>query len=154
MPILDSYLVALALAWIAYFAFHSVLASLRLKHWFATRWPNAISGYRVGYNLLAIALFLPPAWFTLSYAGAELVSWREPWSWAADAFAVAAVIGVLLSLRWYDGQEFLGLRQWRERRGGWFRVGGAQAAALSRLGLPSLSRTGARLVSITLVLPE
>lgn len=116
MPKLDSYLVALASAWIAYFAFHSVLASLRLKHWFASRWPNVISGYRIAYNLLAIVLFLPPAWFTLGYSGPDLVSWRPPWSWAADALAVTAVIGVLWSMRWYDGQEFLGLRQWRERR--------------------------------------
>jgi protein-S-isoprenylcysteine O-methyltransferase Ste14 len=44
-----------------------------------------------------------------------LWAWRGAWFWVANGIAALAAAGFLWSLRWYDGQEFLGLRQWRAR---------------------------------------
>ncbi|MDD3450192.1 MAG: hypothetical protein PHF72_14310, partial [Gammaproteobacteria bacterium] len=71
--------------------------------------------YRLLFNLQAAILLLPPLWLTYSYEGEMLCAWRGAWFWVANGIAALAAAGFLWSLRWYDGREFLGLRQWRER---------------------------------------
>jgi len=44
-----------------------------------------------------------------------VIQWTGPWRWLAHGLALAALVGFVWSLRYYDGAEFLGLRQWRER---------------------------------------
>lgn len=106
-------LTLIALAWLGYGALHSWLASARLKHWLARRWPALMPGYRLAYNGLASALLLPPLFLTWRHEGAAL--WHWP-TWLAWPAAIAALAGFLWSLRWYDGLDFIGLRQWRSRR--------------------------------------
>lgn len=106
---------ALAAAWSGYFLLHSLLASLRAKRWAARRWPRAMAGYRLAYNAVAVLLLAVPLGLLWADPGPAL--WRREgmFRWVTDALALAAIGGFLLSLRWYDGAEFLGIRQWRER---------------------------------------
>jgi len=108
-------LVLLAACWIGYFALHSALASLAVKRAVAARWPRVVPAYRLGFNAVALLLILPLLAWTLGHPGPELWRWRGPWRWVADGSAALALIGVLWTLRDYDGGEFLGLRQWRDR---------------------------------------
>jgi protein-S-isoprenylcysteine O-methyltransferase Ste14 len=108
----------LAAGWAAYFAFHSLAASLRLKTWLAGRWPRLVPGYRLLFNTLAVVLILPLAWLTFTWPGPALWEWTGAWRWAADGAALAAIGLFAWSLRFYDGGSFVGWRQWREGQRG------------------------------------
>ena len=99
--------------WLGYFALHSLLASLAVKHAIARRWPGAMPAYRLVYNGIAFALVLPPLVYALRYPGATLWAWDGLAWWVAQGLAAAAAAGFLVTLRGYDGAEFLGIRQWR-----------------------------------------
>jgi len=103
----------LAGLWAGYFVLHSLFASLRLKKWVAGRWPRGMALYRLTFNLLAVLLLLPPLWLTFALEGDYLWRWQGPWAWLSHLLAMGALGGFYWSLRYYDGSEFLGLRQWR-----------------------------------------
>lgn len=106
------YLVAIALTWLGYGVIHSWLAANGTKQAVYARWPKLRPAYRLLYNGIASVLALPPLALTWLYPGPAL--WHWP-AWAAwGAFAVA-VIGFGISMRWYDGLDFIGLRQWANR---------------------------------------
>jgi protein-S-isoprenylcysteine O-methyltransferase Ste14 len=107
-------LLLIACAWLAYGALHSWLAATQVKAWVERRWPAALPGYRLLFNLLSVLLLLPVLWLTHGYEGAAL--WRVP-SWIAWPALAIAVMGFVWSMKWYDGATFLGLRQWRDRIG-------------------------------------
>jgi protein-S-isoprenylcysteine O-methyltransferase Ste14 len=107
-------LALLVCAWLVYFGLHSLLASLTMKRWVAREHPDWMPGYRLFFNLSATVLLAPPLFLTYAERGPWLWEWTGIGWWAANGLAVAAVIGLLWSLRWYDGSEFLGLRQWRD----------------------------------------
>lgn len=108
------YLTALGTSWAAYFALHSLLASLRLKSWVARKHPGLMPAYRLLYNLTATLLLLPLLYATLAWDGPWLWRFQGPWGVLADGLALAAIAGFFWSLRYYSGSDFLGLRQWRE----------------------------------------
>jgi methanethiol S-methyltransferase len=118
MSLATIHLLALAATWIGYFVLHSTFASLGLKRWVARRFPAWMPGYRLGFNLLALLLLIPPAWLTFSYDGPPLWIWKGAWKWIANGLALAALAGFFWSLRYYDSREFLGLRQWERRERG------------------------------------
>ena len=101
----------LALSWVGYFALHSALASLAVKRWVAAAWPHLMPYYRLMYNSLATLLILPILWLTFHNPGPQLWHWQGAAAWLANGLALAALIGFWLSLKSYDTQEFLGLRQ-------------------------------------------
>jgi protein-S-isoprenylcysteine O-methyltransferase Ste14 len=104
-------IVLLSFCWIGYFVLHSLLASLAVKRRVAAGWPNLMPYYRLTFNVLALLLLLPIIW--LSYHDPESMLWR--WqgvaAWLANGLALAAIFGFWLSLKSYDMQDFLGLRQ-------------------------------------------
>ncbi len=110
----DSKILLLILSWLAYFGLHSLLASIWVKQYVASRWPRAMPGYRLGFNILAVLLLAVPLGLTLSGSGPWLWRWSGPASAVAFVLSAAAVVGFLWSLKFYDGSEFLGLRQLRE----------------------------------------
>lgn len=112
----DARLGLLVIAWLIYFGLHSLFASLWLKRRVARAHPRWMSGYRLFFNLCATALLLPPLALTYWEQGPWLWEWTGPGRWVANGLAAAALLGFLWSLRWYDGLEFLGLRQWRGSR--------------------------------------
>jgi protein-S-isoprenylcysteine O-methyltransferase Ste14 len=107
-------LLPLALAWCAYAALHSLLASFVVKRGVAARWPGLMPGYRLAYNLIAAVTALPLVWLIYATPGGWLWRWTGAWAWLADGLALVAVGVLLLSSRHYDMDEFLGLRQIRD----------------------------------------
>jgi protein-S-isoprenylcysteine O-methyltransferase Ste14 len=105
---------ALAAGWCGYFALHSLAASLRAKRFVARRWPRLMPAYRLLFNLQAVVLLLPLLWLTSTAGGEPIVRFAGLWAWAANCAAAGAGLLFLWSLRYYDGSEFLGLRQWRQ----------------------------------------
>lgn len=99
--------------WLLYFAIHSLLASLSIKTAVAQRWPRLMPLYRMGYNGLALVLLIPLAWWTYRLDSPWIWQWEGPGAYVADGLALLAGFGFVWSLRYYDSQEFLGLRQWR-----------------------------------------
>lgn len=108
----------LAAMWLAYFALHSALASMRVKSWFARRFPRVIPSYRLAYNAFAAAALLPILWLMYRHPGPALWAWNGPEAWLANALALAAVGGFVLSARYYDTAEFSGVRQLTTRTAG------------------------------------
>lgn len=108
-------LLPLALAWVAYFGLHSLLASLGLKRLVAARYPRLMPAYRLGFNAVAVIGLLPVAWLVWRHPGPMLWQWTGWQAWIADGLALAAIAGFVASARDYDSSEFLGLRQWRLR---------------------------------------
>ena len=107
-------LITIALAWLAYGALHSFAASHRVKGWMARWYPSLLPAYRLAYNLIAAVLLLPPLALTWRFRGPVLWDVPAAMEWAG---ALLAVAGFAVSLRWYDGATFLGLRQWQRRVG-------------------------------------
>ena len=104
-------MVLLSFFWIAYFAVHSALASLVVKRRVAADWPNLMPYYRLMFNILASLLILPILWLTYHDSPPMLWRWQGIAAWLANGLALAALLGFWLSLKSYDMQEFLGLRQ-------------------------------------------
>jgi protein-S-isoprenylcysteine O-methyltransferase Ste14 len=111
----DSQILLLILSWLAYFSLHSLLASIWAKQYVASRWPRAMPGYRLAYNVLAVLLLAVPLGLTLNGSGSWIWRWSGLASGVAVVLSAAAVVGFLWSLKYYDGSEFLGLRQLNER---------------------------------------
>lgn len=103
----------LAMLWLGYFAIHSALASLRVKGWVASRFPEWMPFYRMGFNVLAVLFLLPILGVMARDPGVLWWSWQGAAAWLQGVLTLAAIGGFVISLRWYDGQEFLGVRQWR-----------------------------------------
>lgn len=104
--------------WLLYGGVHSLTASLWLKRRVARRWPQWMPFYRLLFNLFALFSLLPLLVLLYLWQGPYLWQWRGFSGVVADSLGLLAVVGFVWSLRYYDGSEFLGLRQWRsaERR--------------------------------------
>jgi hypothetical protein len=103
----------LAFSWMGYFVMHSALASLRLKSWVVLHYPERMPFYRLGFNILATILLLPMIWLIYRNPGPTLWVWKGLGAWLSNGLALAALFGFIYSLKYYDTQEFLGLRQWK-----------------------------------------
>lgn len=110
----DAQLWILAQAWIAYSLVHSLLASLAVKRWVARTRPDWMPAYRLFFNAVAVLLLIPILWLTFAFRGEPLWCWEGPWFWLVNGVSGFALAGFVWSLRFYDGSEFFGLRQWRE----------------------------------------
>ena len=103
--------------WLAYFVIHSALASLRVKRWFARKYPQNARFYRMAFNLVSMILLLPILWQMQRDPGRLFWAWHGGQAWLANGLALAALAGFAASLRHYDGSEFLGVRQMQGSRG-------------------------------------
>lgn len=101
--------------WLLYGALHSFTASLWLKRRVARRWPACMPLYRLTFNLLSVVTLIPPLLLIYLWHGDYLWQWTGIGWWIANGLALAALAGFAWSMRYYDGGEFSGLRQWRER---------------------------------------
>ena len=114
MEYLNSRILALAGIWLFYFVIHSLLASLPVKQWVATRFPDWMPGYRLFFNAVSLLLLLPPLYLVYVNPGPYLWQLTGLGAWLGNGLAVLAIGGFVWSLNYYDGSEFSGLRQWRE----------------------------------------
>ncbi len=100
--------------WLVYFALHSILASLGIKRHFAATRPELMPAYRLAFNILSLLLILPILWHMYQHPGPMLWQWQGAGAWTANGLALVACLGFVRSLKYYDTEEFLGLRQLRE----------------------------------------
>ncbi len=100
--------------WLVYFVLHSVMASLRLKSWVARHFSTLMPAYRLMFNTLSAILLLPILWLSFRWQGEPLWHWSTPIWWLMMMISVATVIAFFISLRYYDMDEFMGFKQWRE----------------------------------------
>ncbi len=96
----------LALAWLAYFALHSLFASLGFKQRLIGSWPALAAWYRLLFNLLAVLLLIPPLALLYSWPGEMLWQWQGIGRWLSGGASLAAIAGFFWSLRYYDSKEF------------------------------------------------
>ncbi|WP_428623119.1 methyltransferase family protein [Sedimenticola sp.] len=115
MGLNSAQIVILCTIWLVYGLVHSITASLTLKRWVARRWPACMPLYRLAFNLLALVALIPPLLLIYRWQGDWLWRWTGAGWYVANGLALAAIGGFAWSLRYYDGAEFVGLRQWRER---------------------------------------
>ncbi|MGB0721529.1 MAG: methyltransferase family protein [Gammaproteobacteria bacterium] len=112
---LNSGHLALFVAWLVYAVLHSLLASLAIKNLIARTHPSWLPGYRLAFNAIGVIALIPVAYLHYRVNGPMLWTW-DGWLAAASwALTAAAVLAFIYSLRFYDGSEFFGLRQWRAR---------------------------------------
>ena len=108
------HLVTLAGVWLLYFLIHSLLASLLIKRWVESHYRGFLRWYRLSFNVIAVILLLVPLWLLYSQRSELIVDWSGYWQWFAHAVALIAIAGFAWSVKFYDGAEFLGLKQIRE----------------------------------------
>jgi protein-S-isoprenylcysteine O-methyltransferase Ste14 len=108
---MNPYLILLGLLWLTYFALHSLFASLWLKSRVAARWPNLMPLYRLLFNLLALFLLVPPLALMWWLGGEALWRYQGLGDLLRFTLMGLAMAGFAWSLRYYDGREFIGLRQ-------------------------------------------
>ena len=82
----DSQILLLIVSWLVYFGLHSLLASIGVKQYVATRWPRAMPAYRLVFNVLAVVLLAVPLWllyefgiFISSFMGKPAPAEEEPY---------------------------------------------------------------------------
>ncbi len=114
----EGQLALLCLAWLGYFALHSLLASLAFKRRFADLWPQWVPAYRLVFNAVAVVALLPILVMIYRWQGPPVWQWQGAAGWLADGLALAALAAFGWSLRFYDGGEFSGMRQLRSGRRG------------------------------------
>ena len=110
-------LLLLGLLWLTHFTLHSLGASLWLKNLVAQRHPAWMPGYRLLFNLQASLLLLPPLGLMWWLGGEPLWRYTGAWNALRWLLMLLALIGFVGSLRYYDGGEFLGIKQLREGLG-------------------------------------
>ncbi len=115
MDINSQHAMILLAVWGAYFIVHSLLASLPVKHYIATRCKRCMMFYRLGFNVSAIILLFIPFYLLAIWRTEPLWQWQGGLLWLMSAIALLAIILFLLTLRYYDMKEFLGFRQLNEQ---------------------------------------
>lgn len=87
-------LLHLAIAWILWYALHSLLASNPVKKFLTSLFPGQGRWYRLGYNLFAVGSILYPFWLYLSIPGEFL--WDGIFS---QIIGLGLIVGGLLFVR-------------------------------------------------------
>lgn len=107
-------MLSLILALLAYFALHSMFASLRIKHWVAAVFPAIMPWYRLLFNAIAVLTLLPILYVLNQTASDYLWQWQGTSRAVMYACAGLSIIGFVHSLKFYDMSEFFGFRQIQE----------------------------------------
>lgn len=105
----------LTLLWGIFFLVHSLLATLSLKKLIHRHAVSLMPFYRLIFNLLALVTVIPPLYYMHLYPGGIVWKWPATLQWLQHLVAFLVLIMFLWTLRYYDGKEFLGIRQLQER---------------------------------------
>jgi protein-S-isoprenylcysteine O-methyltransferase Ste14 len=118
----------LALAWTGYGAVHSAMVSEAATGFLKRRLGAGFRFYRLAFNLVALVLLVPVAWYSQSLAGEPLIRWAGPWRAVRYALVALAVLLFVAGGRHYSLRQFVGISQLR---------GGSRGGLASRGGLDS-----------------
>lgn len=110
-----THIVTIVLLWLGFFFVHSLTASLTLKYWVSRNLTRFMPAYRLVFNILSGLLIIPIIALSYIWRGEALWHWSPAISWLVAIIIMATIAAFIISLRYYDMAEFMGLRQWRER---------------------------------------
>lgn len=105
----------LSTAWILFFTLHSVFASLKFKGIVDDYLPNLSPAYRVMFNVTSSLLILIPIFLEYHLSGDLLWQWNGGYAIIANGLAIVAILCFIWTLKYYDGSDFSGLKQLRQR---------------------------------------
>ena len=108
-------IIIIALLWVGYFLIHSFTASLSLKRWVADLYPGLMPAYRLAFNALSVLLLIPVLWLSFIWRSEPLWHFGPVLHGLSIAITLLTILAFYYSLRYYDMDEFIGRRQWRER---------------------------------------
>jgi protein-S-isoprenylcysteine O-methyltransferase Ste14 len=108
------HLFMIVVGWILYFLLHSLFASILFKSLVIRHFSHVMPCYRLCFNIIAIILLIVPLWLTFSKPSEYLYQWHGLGQWLSNILVMLAIAGFVWSLRFYDSQEFLGLKQLKE----------------------------------------
>ena len=115
MSITFQHAIILLIIWIAYFVVHSLLASLPIKHYVASRCAQCMALYRLLFNISATLLLFVPLFVSSLWRTESLWAWSGVMGWVMNSIALIAILLFFATLKYYDMSEFLGLRQIRDQ---------------------------------------
>lgn len=101
------------MAFVAFAALHSLLASSRLKHFLFSRWPVMRFYYRLLYNLIAFVTFAL-FWFYAPIPDVVLYDVSGPIRWGMHGIQLAGALGLYYSIRCVGTGYFSGLQQMKD----------------------------------------
>lgn len=111
---MNNHILLLILSWVTYFVIHSLLASLWFKQWVGNYCPRCLVVYRLSYNILATILLLIPLMLMIQWKGQLLWQWQGVMLWFMNGLSLLAILGFIVTLKYYDMSEFLGFKQLKE----------------------------------------
>jgi protein-S-isoprenylcysteine O-methyltransferase Ste14 len=91
----------LALAWIGYFAIHSLMAHMPVKTWFREKMGASFKFYRLFYSIIAIGLLLPVLYWQITIPSPRLWPYNPLTRIPAALLTVAGLWGALICLKKY-----------------------------------------------------
>jgi protein-S-isoprenylcysteine O-methyltransferase Ste14 len=104
----------LVVAWVFYFAVHSLFASITVKQLVARYRSGLMPYYRLAFNAVATLLLALPFYLLFKCDSPAFITWPDSLRWISWLMMSMAVLLFLWTTRYYDGSAFLGLRQARE----------------------------------------
>ncbi|HID81656.1 MAG TPA: hypothetical protein EYH06_13010 [Chromatiales bacterium] len=102
--------ILLSASWIIYFVIHSWLANESFKQSVIQRFNLDLQKYRLFYVTIVTVLLLPPLWFTFYPDSGLLWKWDGALLWLMNSIAAVGIAGFIVSMKYYDGMAFLGLK--------------------------------------------
>lgn len=101
---------ALVISWLAFYAIHSISASHFAKRWILAHHSRLFPRYRMLYNIISVITILPALYLLYFFPGPMLWQWHGIAQIMTNGIALLAIVGFLISTRYYDGAAFLGLK--------------------------------------------
>ena len=102
-------------SWISYFFLHSLAASNSIKRWANVNFPRFSPYYRLTYNILAIILLIPALAVLYMNQWVTVWQWPSEFWWLQQLLGIGSLLAFVLSFKMYDGMDFLGISQARNR---------------------------------------
>ena len=124
----------IAIYFVCWAVFHSLLASLRVKRLAGRMFGEAAKRwYRLGFVITAVLTLIPLVILVLRLPDSPLYSVPSPWRWVMTAGQLAALALLVWTVMSTEPLDFIGIKQIREARASY-------RTALTTHGLYSVSR--------------
>lgn len=104
---------ALIILWILWCTIHSGMISITVNDFAKKRLGSSFKYYRLFYNLVAVATFIPILLYSLSLKGAVLFHWQGNLTIVQIVLLIIALALFLAGGLQYDMLQFIGIRQIR-----------------------------------------
>ncbi|MGD9487033.1 MAG: isoprenylcysteine carboxylmethyltransferase family protein [Calditrichaceae bacterium] len=141
------------LIFLFYSMIHSLFAGTRVKRWFRKKFPEYYGLYRITFNILQTTLFII-LWYFVPKPSEMLWQMEGVGEYLFRLVQLLAVGGILLTLRDFNTQEFLGIAQMKRYLTGEKSAVTDERYRLNTSGMYAVSRHPLYLFSIMIFLLE